>query len=78
MQARIAFVDDKVTGTSALAIGSQHFVIRPWSAVNFEISAGGKPAATSFRAVTLIVLVEDVSVVHIPAPVAITIFNSID
>ena len=39
------------------------------------MSAGAVEAAAAFRAMTLIVSVEAVSVVHMPAPVAITTFN---
>ena len=38
------------------------------------MSAGAELAAAAFKAVTLIVLVEDMSVVHTPAPVAIRTF----
>ena len=55
--------------------GSQQLVIRPWAAVNFEMSAGAVKAAAAFKAVTLIVSVEAVSIVHIPAPVAFETFN---
>ena len=70
----MAFVGDKVTGTTSLAIGFQQLVIKPWVDVNFDMSMGRELAAAAFRAVTLIVSVEDVKLVHIPAPVAITIF----
>ena len=69
------FVADKpVASIDDLVDGSQQLLIRPWAAVKLEMSAGAELAAAAFKAVTLIVLVEDVSVVHTPAPVAIRTF----
>ena len=69
----MTFVAVKVlTGTGALASGFQQPVI---ALAATDRVAGREVAAAAFRAVTAMVEVEDVSVVHMPAPVAITIFN---
>ena len=61
-----------LTVTGALATGFQQPVIALGAA---DREAGSEEAAQAFRAVTAMVGVEDVSVVHMPAPVAITTFN---